>query len=550
MTALTLLILVLMTATSGAWSQRRKTKAPSKVKTVQVDYTTFNTLLPLYIDAKASGRDFTAPLTGIVMDYAQKTPEQKKLYRASVINRGGEYLDANNFNDALAMVDLYRAFNVTPEEPYAMEAMSFIRATKGAFVDNDSTTLKQEILYIDGLRNNDNPALTHNRLEALKSYLQYMRDYIPTHNSVSGTWIATLFEHDTGYPVFIMDITPPENPRKGVATYKLHRGHAGEVGGYGHGSVFKDSTLVAQEVLSFANDSIYCVWSSESLKTPSPELNMLFRSSGMTFSNALSQKLIIEGGGDLASSLTGSLMDGLISVGVDALADAIFNPSKKSILLQAKMRKLNDRIMEGDVYFSGLKMKSGAVQQRDSTVYHTFFTKVEPSDSLFFWNFGRVISVIEDQKLTPRQIKQKYSWKKAPGVSVLAYEENSSFNRLQFAKQLYLTQKRMEKEYPIGSGTECPHLININPVLGINMSEKAQNTDSGVIIGKPAKGLPAHLAGLKKGDCITHIDGFPVNSWDELKTIISRCTPYKDIELTYIRGKKTSTILIQPVIFQ
>lgn len=547
MTALTLLILVLMTATSDAWSQRRKTKAPSKVKTVQVDYTTFNTLLPLYIDAKASGRDFTAPLTGIVMDYAQKTPEQKKLYRASVINRGGEYLDANNFNDALAMVDLYRAFNVTPEEPYAMEAMSFIRATKGAFVDNDSTTLKQEILYIDGLKNNDNPTLTHNRLEALKSYLQYMRDYIPTHNSVSGTWIANLCDLSNGYPVFIMDIEPPENPRKDMATYRLHRGHAVELG-YGYGKVFKDSALIAQEVLSFGNDSIYCVWSSESLKTPSPELNMLFRSSGMTFSNALSQKLIIEGGGDLASSLTGSLMDGLISAGVDAIADAIFNPSKKSILLQVKMRKLNDRVMEGDIYFSGLKMKSGAVQQRDSTIYHTFFTKVEPSDSLFFLNCGRVIPVIENQELTPRQIKQKYSWEKVPGSSVLAYEENHSFNRLQFAKQLYLTQRRVEKEYPNGSETECPHLIDIKPVLGLNIYKKAQNVDTGVIIGKPTKGLPAHLAGLKKGDCITHIDGFPVNSWDELKTIISRCTPYKDIELTYIRGKKTSTILIQPAL--
>lgn len=547
MTVLTLLILVLMTATSDAWSQRRKTKASSKTKTVQVDYTTFNTLLPLYIDAKASGRDFTAPLTGIVMNYAQQTEEQKKLYRASVINRGGEYLDANNFNDALAMVDLYRAFNVTPEEPYAMEAISFIKATKCAFVDNDSTTLKQEILYIEGLGNNANPILTHNRLEALKSYLQYMRDYIPPHNSISGTWIANLCDISNGYPVFIMDIMPPDNPRKGNATYKLRRGHAVEIG-YGYGSVFKDSTLIAQDVLSFANDSIYCIWSSESLKVPSPELNMLFRSSGMTFSNALSQKLIIEGGGDLASSLTGGIMDGLVNAGVNAIADAIFNPSKKSILLQVKMRKLNDRVMEGDIYFSGLKMKSGAVQQRDSTTYHTVFTKVEPSDSLFFWNFGRVIPVIENQELTPHHIRQKYSWKKAPGTSVLAYEDNSSFNRLQFAKQLYLTQKRSEKEYIGEEGTKCPHLIDIKPVLGLNWHEKAPKVDNGIIIGKPSKGFPAHLAGLKKGDCITHIDGFPVNTWDELKAIVSRCTPYENIELTYIRGKKASTILIQPAI--
>lgn len=537
---LILLGLGIMMSASDGWAQRRKSRTPPPPKPVEIDYSTFNSLLPIYLDAKSAGRDYTAPLTGIVMDYAKMSPEQKKLYRIAVIDRGVQYMEAARYDEALAMGDLYKAFNTQPENPYASETFAFIRGVKAALLYGDSLTLKQEIAVIESLGNADKPSLRKARVATLNTYLQQIRDYIPPHNTLSGTWIADLCELSNGYPLVIMDIEQPDDPHKGKANFRLRHRHALELN-YGHGSVFKDSTLLAQEVLSYAGDSIYCAWASESMRNPSPELNMLFRSTGMTFSNALSQKLIFECGNSFASSLMGGITGGILDAGVNALADAILNPSKKAIFLQMKMRKINDRLMEGDIYFSAMKVKSGAVQQRDSTVYHTLFTKVEPEDSLFFWNFGRLIPVTEGQQFTSRQIRGKYSWKHTPGFSVLAGADNLTFSKLQFAKQLYRTQQRMRDG-------NTARLINTSNVIGVNLPEKEIPADNGVVIGKPIKAFPAHLAGLKNGDCITHVDGFPVNSWEELKTMLQRCTPYEDIEITFVRGKKTKSITLQPVL--
>jgi serine protease Do len=67
----------------------------------------------------------------------------------------------------------------------------------------------------------------------------------------------------------------------------------------------------------------------------------------------------------------------------------------------------------------------------------------------------------------------------------------------------------------------------------------------GVYIEGVGKGSAGELAGLKKDDVITTINGVPVNSSPELQEQVAKYRPGNKIEVTYLRGGKKSTALVE-----
>jgi regulator of sigma E protease len=61
------------------------------------------------------------------------------------------------------------------------------------------------------------------------------------------------------------------------------------------------------------------------------------------------------------------------------------------------------------------------------------------------------------------------------------------------------------------------------------------------VIGSLTAGLPAEGAGLEAGDRITAIDGEPVNSWNDLLTIV-QARPGKLVEVGYVRNGYADTL--------
>ena len=53
---------------------------------------------------------------------------------------------------------------------------------------------------------------------------------------------------------------------------------------------------------------------------------------------------------------------------------------------------------------------------------------------------------------------------------------------------------------------------------------------------------PAAEAGLQSGDVVTKLDGQPVDSADELRSLIDSKQPGDTVELTITRGDSTQTI--------
>jgi len=70
-----------------------------------------------------------------------------------------------------------------------------------------------------------------------------------------------------------------------------------------------------------------------------------------------------------------------------------------------------------------------------------------------------------------------------------------------------------------------------NPALA-----RVYGVKTGVTISNVVAGTPAEKAGLQTGDTITHVNGKPVKSGDELVGLISATKPGNKVDLTYVRN--------------
>ena len=64
-------------------------------------------------------------------------------------------------------------------------------------------------------------------------------------------------------------------------------------------------------------------------------------------------------------------------------------------------------------------------------------------------------------------------------------------------------------------------------------------------VGQVRDNSPASRAGLKKGDIILAISGKPIESWDQIKSIVQK-SPGRHLELVVKRGKKTLELTVVP----
>jgi regulator of sigma E protease len=65
-------------------------------------------------------------------------------------------------------------------------------------------------------------------------------------------------------------------------------------------------------------------------------------------------------------------------------------------------------------------------------------------------------------------------------------------------------------------------------------------------LGEVMPGAPAYQAGMQKGDVVLSIDGKPVATWDEMRTVIY-ASPEKTIRLQVKRGSDTLAIVVTPM---
>jgi len=70
----------------------------------------------------------------------------------------------------------------------------------------------------------------------------------------------------------------------------------------------------------------------------------------------------------------------------------------------------------------------------------------------------------------------------------------------------------------------------------------ASEQDTGIMLSGVYANSPAHIAGLKPGDLITHFDNNLILDWNESLTYVTSLSPGSELSITYRRSDKTYTV--------
>lgn len=574
------MVLMLPSVTFAQKSTGKRRAATQRTATVQQtwDFSTIDNLLPLYVTAKKENKDFNSPLTGILVFYGGLNDTGKRECRRYLVDKMDGYYNEQKPTEALAIADIYES--IAPVNDFGRLRLYFYRGEQAATVKGDTVMLKQYMDNIVSLPDAGNER-KQECLFTLNGYLEEIRNYIPVDKTIDGVWVSNIRTIDSSLPFFVLKIRTDNDVN---TTFTLTE--ASQYLSYAYSSYA--SKLNAQEEFVFNTDSIYVVWSNEDMKKPSPELNYMFRQTAGTFASALGTKATIEGNAAL-----GNLTSSIVGLGVDAIANAIFTPSKRAYLLQIKMRKINDRQIEADIFSNKLKVKGDNQPKLTEDKWHALFTKVEPDDSMFWTNYSSLISLfelseelpIEIQKDLIKQLPKEYDMKEIPEEAmkeiikelskekirkelpediqkkfpkILSKEEKKNirkryglsiwsdpqkikaFNDFQYDKMHYKNEEKLIMQ----GETDFSNIVNIHgshitPVIGVIFDENS------TAISKVIKYTPADFAELKKEDIITHVNGYEVNTTEQFKHIITRKKPFDIVTLTIKRKKKTMEIPLE-----
>lgn len=355
--------------------------------------------------------------------------------------------------------------------------------------------------------------------------MEEIRNFIPVDKTLDGVWVSNIQCLDDNSPFFVLKI---HTECDGNTTFTLSDDSPYLAYAFSSSS----SKQIAQEEFPFGRDSIYVVWSNENLKEPSPELNYMFRQTAGSFSSVLGTKATIGGNaalGDLTSSIVGLAMN--------AIADAIFTPSKRAYLLQMKMRKINNRQIEADIFSTKFKVKGDNQPKITEDEWKALFIRIEPEDNMYWYNnIGMPISPFKLEKNEAKVFRKKNKYPKV----LVNYKKIKIFNSMQYCKALYQNEKRIFEQGDTLSNILRLYNKNIIPVAGIIYEDSTS-----VIVKDVVDGFPADWAGIKKKDIITHIDGYAINNPKQFVRLIERKNPFDKVTLTIKRSKKIMEIPLE-----
>lgn len=525
----------LAAAQTGGGKSRVKTEQRAKGTTAP-DMDHFERLLSLYVQAKAERADFYSSMTSLLVFYGGQDDAGKAKCRRCLAQHMDEYYnDRDKPVEALAIADLYESLAAF-DDPERLK-ISYYRGEYAATVEGDSIALHRAISDIEAFpagQGTDREA----HLLVLRDYLEQIRNYVPVDRTIDGIWISDLRTKHFGAPKMILKVIPGKDGSPIFRMYHLPEEYAPATQFdilKNAMSMWRGQGMDAQSEWVYAGDSIFAVWSNEKLKNPDADLHAMTRQ----ISGSLTDAVTIAGGG----SLEGNLVGGSLSIVSGMLLDALFTPSKVVFVLQGRLRKVNDRQLDAVIYYTYLRAKGSDKPEVKNEEWHTLFTRVEPQDSLFWCNgdFYFPFAVTKKDRKLLKGTEACRLAKSAIGAAT-SLTRFRMLNRMQTEKMIYRCEEQLsfqgEEEF---SDVRRIHQPGLRPFTGI----EGRSDSTGCVVVKVLPESPAFLYRVKRGDLITHVDGFAIKTFEQFERIIGRKNPFDLVEITVKRGKKNKKIKLE-----
>lgn len=382
--------------------------------------------------------------------------------------------------------------------------------------------------------------------QTLYDHLIKIRNYVPADQGLDGTWISNRYRTD----VYDWPAHPITFDYIGGQTIVYHKPYVLEL----ENTCEYQPTDTSRLVLPYAEDSLYIVWSSEKLKNIDPEALGLLRGATSTAASIVSGNLARHNKVDLGEQILGNIATSAIEIGLNAIFDALWKPSKTVWILEGRFRRVNKYLLQGTLSYQNKKVNvDGKVSNKTSWTHEYSYTRYNPDDHIYWagWRFG---------------ITTPYAWlteyiKARKNQFTPAKKDQKRFNTHQRAKVWYLNHIRAIEEgidddlyYQLWlQADSMKQACYIAPFIGITFDvvdstfrqKNKWSPEQGVVVKEFGKWSPALLAGLKKNDVIVEVGPYPITDDASFSKAIGNFKPYEVVNVVVQRKKKRLTIPVE-----
>lgn len=489
-----------------------------------------------YIEQKSYSRDTADPLIRLLGYSKQLKGKYYSAFDKLLVDSLTANLKRNSNDRVIAVVELY-------DHLFADTAAN---KTKMLYVKGNILASKQDTIQLKKVIRRLNLLQDTVHSQTLYDHLIKIRNYVPADQGLDGTWISNWYRTD-GYN---WSMNPITFDYKNGQTIVYHKPYVYELE---YTSDYPTDT--SRIVLPYAEDSLYIVWSSEKLKNIDPEALGLLRGATSTAASIVSGNLARHNKVDLGEQILGNIATSAIEIGLNAIFDAIWKPSKTVWILEGRFHRVNKYLLQGTLTYSGQKVNiDGKVSNKTAWTQKYSYTRYNPDDHIYWagWRFG---------------ITTPYAWlteyiKARKNQFTPAKKDQKRFNTHQRAKVWYLNHIRAMEEgidddlyYQLWlQADSMKQACYIAPFMGmifasvdsIFLRKNKWSPEQGVVIKDFDKNRSAALlAGLKKNDVIVEVGPYPITDDTSFSKAISHFKPYEVVNVVVQRKKKRLTIPVE-----
>ncbi len=346
-----------------------------------------NYFLQEYLAGIQSGVDVTPLVIGIKDMYASADVKGRKELKELIIDFLSERLSNNQQSQARSLVNVYQLIAEADDEKLPM--LYYILGNMYA-EQQDSINLKNTISSLEKCATNSPESSDY--LQSLNGYLEKMRNYVPPTYNIVGDWVTDVTENSPSAYIFCGMNLPKylisAELKDGRIKYKI----SGASIDYNNNKRFfgfpffnnDGEESYSQIEKEYGSDSLYIFWSSEILSNS--DLQEIARRHYLVGDFATGVATGISNGQtDFGSRVAGRMAGAMLEVGVNALLDNLFTPSKRIAIVEAWLKRVNNNLFEGTISWKETKVKAGNHNIKfDETVDHLLLMRWPKKSGVVF----------------------------------------------------------------------------------------------------------------------------------------------------------------------
>lgn len=509
-------------------------------------------LLDGYVSASVNKESTTPYTTKINQMFKTYSQNQQAALRTKIYNRvvGDTIINENRLKGKFALIDLYAL--LADSKDRKLDDLYFKKGEICALHTGDTIMLKECITSLK-LSDHSKTAVVSGYVNTLQSYLEEIRNYLPLSERIDGVWVSD-WMYDTNWsflairstPMFVLNINHGTIKLENVGVAALLTDisvWSDNWSNKGGKIIIKnDEQTYVQDVVGIGKDKVYMVWSNEKLNIPN---QAVARSLGQTTGD-ITTELTRKATSDVLGNIGGDIVGGIAGDIIGGAVMDLFAPSKKIYVLEMELEQVNEDELKGHFCWQIIKIDGNGKKDVSKEEGKVVFVRYDAESGVYFGGSGNMynkyIPGVGISREFPAQnnqmfkdLAEKYQKRlnalKKIGVTYPKFQ--SYFAPLQIKKLIYYTEYKLLKQ---GYTRDILHFGRQVATMGVILEN---NTGKKVTLPKDMKGVyvydvvkddhwhaPAFLFGIKQGDIILSVDGYEMNSPEQLYRYIRSLKPY------------------------